>query len=133
MNDFPVENEFYKPDDIKRVLFEKKERLKELDIVNQTIEILNGNKTIEDMLQEICYILPRAWQHPEHTAVRIKFGTDEYVSNNFKESKWFQRKMFETLDDKEGAIEIYYLKEFPNMMRAHLKKKKGSLSITYPH
>ncbi len=127
MNDFPVENEFYKPDDIKRVLFEKKERLKELDIVNQTIEILNGNKTIEDMLQEICYILPRAWQHPEHTAVRIKFGTDEYVSNNFKESKWFQRKMFETLDDKEGAIEIYYLKEFPEHDEGPFKKEERQL------
>jgi hypothetical protein len=127
MNDFPIEDEFYNTADLKRILFEKNERLKELNAINRTTEILKENKPIEDMLQEICYILPQAWQYPEYTAARIKFGKRDYFSNNFKETKWFQRKMFETLDDKEGTIEIYYLKEFPVIDEGPFMKEERQL------
>jgi len=127
MNDFSLDDEFYEPEEIKRLLFEKKERLKELNAINQTTEILKGNKPIEDMLQEICYLLPPAWQYPEFTAAKIKFGKREFVSHNFRETKWVQRRMFETLDDKEGTIEIFYLKEFPIIDEGPFMKEERHL------
>lgn len=127
MNDFSLEDEFYEPEVIQRLLFEKKERLKELNAINKTTEILKGNKPIEEMLQEICYILPPAWQYPEYTAARIKFGKRDFVSANFKETKWVQRRIFETLDDKEGTIEIFYLKEFPIIDEGPFMKEERHL------
>ncbi|NTW33127.1 MAG: hypothetical protein HGB12_10965, partial [Bacteroidetes bacterium] len=117
----------FKPDEIQRILFEKKERLKELNAINQTTAILKSNYPIEEMLQEICSILPHAWQYPEYTAVRIKFTGKEFVTPNFKETKWVQRRMFETIDDKEGAIEIFYLKEFPIIDEGPFMKEERHL------
>ena len=57
-------------------------------------------------------IPPSAWQFPEFTVCRIKYGNIEIKSQNFKESKWCQRQLFETIDSQVGSIEIFYLKAF---------------------
>jgi hypothetical protein len=106
-------HEHIKPEEIQRLIFEKEERLKELNAINQTTAILKSEKLIEEMLQEICNLLPQAWQYPEQTVARIKFSGQEYISPGFSETKWVQRRSFETIDDNEGNIEIFYLKEFP--------------------
>ena len=127
MNEFSLNNEDYKPEEIQRLIFEKKERLKELNAINRTTEILKGNKPIEDMLDEICHILPNAWQYPEHTAARIRYGKKDYVTSKFKKTNWVQRRMFETLDDKEGTIEIFYLKDFPVIDEGPFMKEERHL------
>jgi hypothetical protein len=113
MDDDSIKNKELKPEELKIILFEKKERLKELNAINQTTAILKGNLPIEEMLQNICFILPNAFQYPIHTAARIKFRKHDFVSPNFKETKWVLRRIFETIDDNEGVIEIFYLNEFP--------------------
>ena len=127
MDDLIFQREDIRHEEIRQILFEKKERFKELNAINQASAILKENKPIEDMLQEICSILPNAWQYPEHTAARIKFGGKEYVTSNFKKTKWVQRRMFETIDDKEGVIEIYYLKECPAMNEGPFTKEERHL------
>jgi hypothetical protein len=127
MNDNALENGGLKPEDLQLLLFEKKERLKELNAINQTTAIFKGNKTIEDMLQDICSILPNALQHPDHTAARIKFRKQEFVTPNFRETKWVLRKMFESIDDNEGVIEIFYLNEFPNIDEGPFMKEERHL------
>ena len=127
MNEYSLNNEDYKPEEIQRLLFEKKERLKELNAINRTTDILKGNKPIEEMLEDICLILPHAWQYPENTAARIRYGKKNYTTSNFKETKWVQRRMFETLDDKEGTIEIFYLKDFPVIDEGPFMKEERHL------
>lgn len=97
----------------KRLLYEKTERLKELEAINRTTDILKQEKTVDELLQKVCDILPPAWQYPESTVVRICYSGNEYMSSGFKETEWSQKKGFYTLDDKEGSIEVFYLKEFP--------------------
>mgnify|MGYP002411328124 FL=1 len=58
---------------LKEILYEKTERLKELSCINQTTSILQSEKTVENALKRIVYILPDAWQYPEHTVARISF------------------------------------------------------------
>jgi len=127
MDDNALNQRNLNSEEIKQILFEKKERQKELTAINKTTAILKGDKPIEDMLQEICSILPKAWQYPEHCAVRIKFGGKSYSSSNYKETKWVQRRMFETIDDKEGIIEIFYLKEFPVLDEGPFMKEERHL------
>jgi len=98
--------------DIRLLLHEQGERLKELAAINQTTQILREGKPLDETLQQLAMIFPAAWQYPSYTSARIRFDGKEYRSVGFDESKWQQRQHFETINDKKGAIEIYYSKEF---------------------
>ncbi|MEE4175893.1 MAG: PEP/pyruvate-binding domain-containing protein [Bacteroides sp.] len=99
-------------EEIQRLLAEKQERLKELGAINQTVSILKEDKAVGEMLGDIVKVLPPAWQYPEDTVARIKYGKEVFISSNrFKESRWLQRRTFETIDGREGTVEIYYLNE----------------------
>lgn len=101
-------------EEIRRLMIEKRERLKELEAINQTNNILKKDVEIPEMLQEISRILPSAWQYPEDAMARIRYGKAIFTSHgNFRESEWFQKKIFETIDGKEGMVEIFYRNEHP--------------------
>ncbi|MCD4745052.1 MAG: hypothetical protein K8R58_02010, partial [Bacteroidales bacterium] len=57
-------------DGINELKVESIERLKELACINKTTSILKEGKSIDESLQQICMILPAAWQYPEFTVVR---------------------------------------------------------------
>ena len=96
--------------EIKKLISERRERLKELGAINQATRILKQEMPIHEMLNQIVGFLPPAWQYPEDTVARIKYGQNSFISGkNFKETPWFQKKYFETIDGTEGLIEIYYL------------------------
>jgi hypothetical protein len=101
------------PENIEKFHKESLERLKELSAINKTTSILKQGKSLDETLQQICHVLPDAYQYPEYTTARIKFDGNEYVSQNFVLSPWKQEQNFDTIDNKEGIIEIYYLQDFP--------------------
>ena len=89
------------------------ERLKELACINQTTSILRQGKPIEESLQQIALLLPSAWQYPEFAAARITWNEKVFSTSNFKVTQWEMSQRFETIDNKGGSIEVYYLKSFP--------------------
>ena len=103
-------------EEIQKLIAEKRERLKELGAINQATQILKQEKPINDMLQEICQILPDAWQYPEDTVARIQYGKKKFInSERFRQSTWCQKKYFETIDGNEGLIEIFYLSKHQDL------------------
>ncbi len=122
-----MEEQNYTKESIEQLLYEKRERLKELGAINETTRVLKEDKPLKEKLQQICNIIPLAWQYPESTVARIRFSGNEYVSKNFIETPWMQKKNFETIDDKEGFIEIFYLKEFPNIDEGPFMKEERHL------
>ncbi|MCK5136255.1 MAG: pyruvate, phosphate dikinase [Bacteroidales bacterium] len=100
-------------EDIQRLIAERKERLKELSCINETTQIIKESRSIGELLTQISLILPKAWQYPEMTVARIWFEGQEYVSPGFREGDWKQSQKFETIDNRKGEIEIFYLQEFP--------------------
>lgn len=101
------------PVDVDKLVYENRERLKELAAINETAAIIRKNKSIPETLYEICQIVPNAWQFPDHTVVRIRFEEMEFTSSGFLESQWRQEQVFETIDNLQGTLEVFYLKEFP--------------------
>lgn len=95
--------------------WQTRERLKELACINQTTTILRQGKPLEETLQQIVLILPRAWQYPEFAVARIKWGDKQFVTPDFKETIWVMKQSFETIDATDGEIEIYYTQSFPKM------------------
>jgi len=98
--------------DLQKILSERQERLKELSCINQTTQIIKEGKTVQETIRRIVHILPKAWQYPENTVARITFDGEEYRSRLFKETEWRQSQTFNTIDNRHGEIEIYYLKKF---------------------
>lgn len=97
---------------IRELLHEQQERLKELACINRTTAILKESKKIEEALQKIVLKLPIAWQYPEYTHAKIIYDDKIYTTQEFDESEWVQKQDFDTLENKNGSIEIYYSKEF---------------------
>ncbi len=110
-----------------KLLYDNTERLKELKGIRRTAEILNKGHSLEASLQEICSFLPEAWQYPNHCAARIRYGDQVFVSRDFSDTRWVQRQVFETPDNQQGSIEIFYLAEFPDADEGPFLKEERDL------
>ena len=108
---------------------EYRERLKELECINKTTNILKEGKSIEETLQHIVLILPEAWQYPDQTVARIRYGEMEFKSPGFVRSNWAQKQEFETIDNQKGYIEVCYLKPFEEADEGPFLKEERDLII----
>ncbi len=109
------------------ILASYKERTKELNCINQTVELINKISDIDELLQKICDLLPEGWQYPEYTYARIKFEQKTYSSKYFQKTPWCLQQVFITYDQKEGSIEIFYSKEFPGEDEGPFLKEERDL------
>src|SRR5665648_1013915 len=89
------------------------ERQKELKSINRTAEILRKSTAFDELLQEVCSFLPEAMQYPGQTVARIKYGDKNFTSPHFRKTSWKLQQTFDAPESTKGAIEIYYLNEFP--------------------
>ncbi|MEI7661468.1 MAG: PEP/pyruvate-binding domain-containing protein [Bacteroidota bacterium] len=113
--------------DLDQLVYDNQERLKELAAINDTTAIIKAGKSIPETLHEICQILPRAWQFPEHTVARIRFEEMEFTSPGFRETQWKQEQVFETIDNLSGSIDIFYLSDFPARHEGPFLKEERNL------
>ena len=113
--------------DIKSLLEDRKERLKELACINQTTAILKEGKPVEESLHQIALILPAAWQYPEYTVSRITFEQREYRSPRFRPTQWSLTQSFKTIDGNEGIVEVCYTREFAEMDEGPFLKEERHL------
>ncbi len=113
--------------DIQRLIAERKERLKELTCINETTQIIKENRTVEEILIQIAEILPKAWQYPEMTVARVWFEGKPYVSKGFREGEWRLSQKFDTIDNRKGSIEVFYLKKFPELDEGPFLKEERQL------
>jgi hypothetical protein len=112
-------NDSMDPRELNKLIAENKERLKELSCINQTSAIIKEGKSIEETLQKIVLIIPKAWQYPDYAVSRIQFGGINYLSPGFVETEWGQKQLFQAIDGEEGSIEVFIQKIFQNYMKAH--------------
>jgi hypothetical protein len=114
-------------EEFERLVFEKKERLKELACINKTTQIVREGKGLEETLSKIVKILPDAWQYPEMTSARIRYRGKEYKTANFWETEWKQSQSFSTLNEKQGEIEVFYIQKFRDMDEGPFMKEERDL------
>ncbi len=115
--------------DLEKLVYDNRERLKELAAINETTTIIKKNNPVPETLNEICQVLPEAWQYPESTSARILFEEMLFTSTDFVETQWKQEQTFETIDNQHGRIEIFYSKEFPDMDEGPFLKEERNLII----
>ncbi len=112
---------------LKKLSADIAERQKELKGINLTTEILEKGKPLEESLEIICNILPESWQYPEYTVARITYNRLVFTSIGFKETQWKMEQKFETPAKDKGNIEIFYLKEFPDIYEGPFLKEERNL------
>lgn len=115
------------PREIKKLIFERTERLKELAAINQTNDILREGKPVDETLQQLAKLFPGAWQYPEYTVCRIANSDKEYKSQGFEESRWMQRQAFDLIDGSSGYIDIFYTREFVKLDEGPFLKEERDL------
>lgn len=98
-----------------KLLSDRAERIKELQCMYGITESIRRHSSLNDILFDITTLMPQGWKYPEYAVVRITLDDKEYTSNTFTLTEW---KMSSDLiiDNKYmGSVEIYYLKEFPEL------------------
>lgn len=114
---------------LRNLLYQNNERLKELDGINTTRNILNQAKPIGETLQHICDILPASWQYPDYTCSCIRYEDVMYTSANFVVTPWCMKETFVTFDNNIGSIEIYYTKDFPICTEGPFLREERNLIV----
>ncbi len=104
-----------------------KERLKELNCFYSISSIVETpDITLEEILQKVVIILPRAWQYPEIACAKIVFNNLEYKTNNYKKSKLALQANMQVFRNKVGLAEVSYLPErFRFDQEPFLKEEKA--------
>nr|WP_245532057.1 PAS domain-containing protein [Desulfobacter postgatei] len=95
----------------KKFMYELGERLKELDCMYKISNSIRLSKTLDQIFEDVVRFIPPSFQYPESTCCRLRFGKKEYISEKFKKTPWKISSDIIFSNQKEGEIEVFYLKE----------------------
>ncbi|HEY6806354.1 MAG TPA: PAS domain S-box protein [Pyrinomonadaceae bacterium] len=97
----------------RHLIHDLNERVKELTALHESARLLQDESiSLPHLLQEIVALLPPAWQYPEVTAARIRFGDIEFKTKGFAISLWSQQVEF-SAGNMKGEIEVVYTEQRP--------------------
>ena len=111
----------------KKLLHDKEERVKELQCMYSIAESIRTRITLEKMLQDVTNKIPLGWHYPEITRAKIIFDGKEYVSEPFLKTDWKQSSDIIINNETRGSIEVYYLKECPELDEGPFMKEERNL------
>ena len=60
-------------------------------------------------------MIPPGWHYPEITCARIQYEKKYHKTENFKKTEWCQLADIKVAGKKVGSVEVYYLKEMPEL------------------
>lgn len=91
-----------------------RERIKELRCL-YTIGEMTRKKdtTIDELLERIVRIMPKAFQYPSATVVQIVLEDLKYETPDFRETEWLLKKPIVVDGKPEGWVEVCYVKREP--------------------
>ena len=104
------------------------ERVKELNClygISHLVEM--PDISLEEILQGTVDLIPPAWQYPQITCARIIVDGQEFKTKNFEETAWKQSSGIMVDGDRIGAVEVYYLKEKPEIDEGPFLKEERRL------
>lgn len=104
------------------------ERVKELGGIYRVSEIINHyDLPFEETMQMVVESLPAAWQYPALTVARITLNGRKYTTEYFEETSWKQARDILVDGEQVGEIEVFYLKEKPQLDEGPFLKEERDL------
>ena len=90
------------------------ERIKELNCLYGISNLLeNQDVSLSWIMQRAVELIPTAWQFPEHACACITIDDQEYISKNFKKTRWNQGVPISLNGKHVGDVHVYYRKKPP--------------------
>jgi PAS domain S-box-containing protein len=90
------------------------ERVKELNCLYGIYKLAaKHGGSLDEILKGTIDLIPPAWQYPEVTCARIRLGSQEFTTKDFKETVWRQASDILVSGNPMGSIEVYYSEERP--------------------
>ena len=114
---------------IRRRTIELSERTKELECLYAIVDLLRhpGNP-LADVLQGIVNVVPRGYQHPKRTWVRLEARGQGFCSPDFRRTSVFHSVGISIHGRKAGALTVYVLPPLdPNDGPAFLPEENALL------
>ena len=84
----------------------------ETDIIEQALDILNSDLSVEETLQELCNIIPRAWPHSKFISARIAYEDQVFKTKNINGLSLVCKESFEIPGKKNGTIKLFISKKY---------------------
>jgi signal transduction histidine kinase len=105
-----------------------RERIKELEALHNTSRLLHlKDLPVDFVMADIIESLPRAWQYPKDTVVRIRYGSKCYASSRFRPTRWRQSAEFGPAGKSPGAIDVCYLEKKPTRYEGPFLREERDL------
>jgi len=91
------------------------ERVKELDCIHTISRLFDRREaSVEETLQAIVAVIPRAWQYPDAAEACITLGDDVFQTNGFRNTLWQHSSPIVVRDAPVGALTVCYREERPS-------------------
>ena len=104
------------------------ERMKELHCLYDISKLFSHRSlSLERLLREIIRVIPKAWQYPERTSVRLSYGGREYRSKNHSPKGTSLRETIQVRKRPCGFVEVAYLEAGSHPERARFLDEEKSL------
>lgn len=101
-----------KPIDL--LLYDLRERAKELNCLYQIQELLNQQElSIDDISRGIVNVLPHGWQYPDVCQAEIKIGEKVSFTPGYQQTPWSLLSDITLHDEIIGHIQVSYTEERP--------------------
>ena len=114
-----------KPSGQRRALIE---RMKELHCLYDISKLFSHRSlSLERLLREIIRVIPKAWQYPERTGVRLSYGGREYRSKNYSPRSTALRESIEVGKRPRGFVEVACLEGGSRPARAMFLEEEKQL------
>ena len=114
-----------------RLMYELKERAKELNCLYNVQELLNEpNATLGDICRGIVAVIPPGWQYPDVCQAKITLHDSVYQSPGFVETPWLQYADINVQEETLGQITVYYIEDRPDEDEGPFLKEERKLINT---
>jgi predicted nucleotidyltransferase len=101
--------------EIDKLLYELKERAKELNCLYEVQELISHpDLTIDEVCQCIIDAIPPGWQYPDICQAKLTCIGKSYQTGGYVETPWVQSAKIVVQDESVGSINVYYTEERPN-------------------
>jgi predicted nucleotidyltransferase len=101
-------------DSVDRLVYELKERAKELNCLYDVQEILNTQELdLEEVFEGIIHVIPGGWQYPDICQAEIQFEEMFFRSPGYIEVAWVQSADILVQDSVVGKVSVSYTDEMP--------------------
>jgi pyruvate,water dikinase len=116
---------------IDNLLYDLKERAKELNCLYQIQELLNSpGIELDQICQGTVSAIPPGWQYPDVCRAEIILGKHTCQSPDFFETPWVQTSDIIVQDELVGRISVYYTEERPLAAEGPFLKEERKLIDT---